>query len=331
MRRALMQRRTFASHLGSAIAWPLWARAQRRDVPAIGYLQAVARSTVEKFLAAFRSGLAETGFEEGRNVIIEYRFADGDYARLPALARELVALNVNVIVAGGGPPSALAAKAATAIIPIVFTAIADPRDGGLVASYSRPGGNATGISVLTTELDSKRLELLCDLVPAASTVGVLANPNRPDADRQTRDVARAANALNRRLVVMRAGTEREIEEAFARLRESGAEALVVLADPYFTSRRTQITALAVRHRLPAMYQWRDFAEVGGLMSYGPSLADAYRHAGLYTGRILKGEKPADLPVLQPTKFELVINARTARALGLTITEAMLARADEVIE
>jgi len=300
-------------------------------MPVIGFLNAVARNTIERFVTAFRHGLAETGFEEGGNVAIDYRFADGHYDRLPALAEQLVSRRVAVIVAGGGPPSALAAKAATSSIPIVFTAVADPRDGGLVGSFNRPGGNVTGISMLTTELDSKRLELLCEMTPTVRMVGALVNPNRPDAMTQVRNVQATAAALNRQLVILRAGNERDIDLSFASLGQLGIGALVVLADPYFTSQRERFAELAARYRVPAMYQWRDFTTAGGLMSYGPSLADAYRQAGIYTGRILKGEKPADLPVLQPTMFELVINLKTAKALGLAIPEAVLARADEVVE
>ncbi len=325
MRRATMPRRAFIGLIGAA-AWPLAPRGET-TLPVVGFLNAVARNTVEGFVAAFRRGLAETGFEEGRNVAIEFHDADGHYDRLPALAKELVRRRVTVIVAGGGPPGALAAKAATSTIPIVFTAVADPRDGGLVASLNRPGGNVTGISMLTTELDSKRLELLREMSPAAHVVGALANPNRPDTETQVRDVQTRAAMLKRQLALLRANTESEIDLAFASLGRHGAGALVVLADPYFE----QIVMLAARHGVPGMYQWRDFATAGGLMSYGPSLADSYRQAGVYTGRILKGEKPADLPVLQPTKFELVINLRTAKTLGLAVPESLQARADDVIE
>lgn len=325
-----MRRRTLLALAGGSALWPFAARAQPA-IPVIGFLNAVARETVERFVAAFRTGLATTGFEEHRNVAIEFRFADGHYDRLPGLAADLVRRNVAVIVAGGGPASALAAKAATTSIPIVFTAVADPRQGGLVASFHRPGGNATGISVMTTELDSKRLELLCEAVPHVALVGALVNPHRPDVDVQVSDVRRSAAALRRQLAVLHAGNEQEIDRAFATLAERSIGALVVLADPYFTSRRDQIVALAARHRVPAMYQWREFAAAGGLLSYGPSIADAYRQSGVYTGRILRGEKPADLPVLQPTSFELVINLKAAKALGLAIPDAVVARADEVIE
>ena len=330
MGNASIGRRKFATLLGGAAAWPFAARAQPAP-PVVGFMNAVARNTLERFIAALRAGLAQTGFEEGRNVGFEFRFADGDYDRLPALARELVGRRVAVIVAAGGPPSALAAKAATATIPIVFTGLTDPMIGGLVKSLSRPGGNATGISMLTFELDPKRLELLCEMLPTVRNVGAVVNPSRPDVESQVSAVQAAAGALGRRMVLLPARNESEIDAAFASLRQHGIGALVVLADPYFTSRREQIVALARRHGVPAIYQWRDFAVSGGLMSYGPSLSDAYHQAGIYAGRILKGEKPADLPVLQATKFEMVVNAKTARALGLAVTEAMLSRADEVIE
>jgi len=329
MRRASMHRRTFVAALGASAVWPRAGGAQAA-IPVIGVLNLVARKPMERFLVELRKGLVETGFEEGRNLAIEYRFADGDQSRLLALAADLVRRQVAVIVAGGGPATALAAKAQTSTIPIVFTAVADPL-GGLVATFNRPGGNATGISVLSTELDPKRLELLCEAVRAAAVVGVLANPHRPDAEAQLAGVRATAATLNRQIVVFKASNAAEIDAAFAALGDRGVGGLVVLADPYFTSRREQIVSLAARYRVPAIYQWREFAEAGGLMSYGPSLPDAYRQAGVYTGRILKGEKPAELPVLQPTKFELVINVKTAKALGVVVTEAMLSRADEVIE
>ncbi|HEY7610554.1 MAG TPA: ABC transporter substrate-binding protein [Alphaproteobacteria bacterium] len=330
MRNASIGRRRFVTLLGAAAAWPLAVRGESPR-PVIGFLSSASQATFERFVAEYRASLAETGFGEGKNVAIEFRWADGHYDRLPALAAELVRLKVDVILASGGAPPAFAAKAATSTIPIVFTAISDPLEGGLVASLNRPGGNLTGITILTAELDPKRLELLSALVPAAKVVAVLANPNRSDAEKQSADVQAAAAALGRELVILRAGNESEIHAAFAKLRERGAGALAVLADPYFTSRREQIVALAARYHVPAMYQWREFVVAGGLMSYGPSILDAYRQAGIYTGRILKGEKPADLPVLQPTKFELVLNLKTANALGLSVTEPILARADEVIE
>ncbi|MFO0986811.1 MAG: ABC transporter substrate-binding protein [Alphaproteobacteria bacterium] len=325
-----MRRRAFTLLICSAATFPVSARAEQKR-PRIGVLAAGAPAAFDRFLAGFHAGLAEAGFVAGRNLAIEFRWAQGRYDRLPELAAELVALKVDLILASGGAPPAFAAKAATSSIPIVFTAIADPREGGLVESLNRPGGNLTGITILTTELDSKRLELLCTLAPAAKVVAALANPNRSDFAKQVQDVQARAASLARDLVVLRAGTETQIDDAFAELKARGAGAVAVLADPFFTSRREQIVALAARHAVPAIYQWREFAAAGGLASYGPSITDAYRQAGHYAGRILKGEKPAVLPVLQPTTFEFVLNLKTAKALGLDIPDPLLARADEVIE
>lgn len=325
-----MRRREATLLIGGAAMFPCAARAETAR-PRIGVLAAATPASFDRFLAGFHAGLAETGFAEGRNVAIEFRWAQGRYDRLPALAAELVALKVDLILASGGAPPAFAAKAATSSIPIVFTAIADPREGGLVESLNRPGGNLTGVTILTAELDSKRLELLCTLVPEAKIVAALANPQRADFAKQTHDVLAGAAALARELVVLRAGTEAQIDTAFAELQSRGAGALVVLADPFFTSRREQIVSLAARYSVPAMYQWREFATIGGLASYGPSITDAYRQAGVYAGRILKGEKPAVLPVLQPAKFEFVLNLKTAKTLGLDVPDPLLARADEVIE
>ena len=313
------------------LALPLAARAQQPAMPVVGFLSSASPGPFRDQLAAFHRGLKEAGFVEGQNVTIEYRWAENQYDRMPALVAELVRRPVAVLVASGGAISALAAKAATAAIPIVFTAVADPVEAGLVASLNRPGGNVTGIGALTTELDAKRLELLSELVPQSRLIGALVNPNRPDADIQLRDLQAAAHMIGRQFVVLSAGTERDIDTAFATLVRQRVGALLVAADPFFTSRRAQVVALAARHAVPAIYQWRDFTAAGGLMSYGPSLADAYRQAGIYAGRILKGAKLADLPVVQPTKFELVINRKTAKALGLTIPRSLLMRADEVIE
>jgi putative ABC transport system substrate-binding protein len=313
------------------LAAPLVARAQQPAMPVIGFLSSASPGTFAHFLAAFRQGLNETGYVEGRNVAIEYRWAENQYDRLPALATELVRRQPAVTVASGGNVSALAAKAATSTIPIVFTSARDPIKGGLVASLNRPGGNMTGIGGLTAELDAKRLELLRELVPKARTLGALINPNNPDAESQSRDVQEAARALGQQMIVLYAGSEGDIDTAFGTLVRRRIGALLVGADPGFASRRAQLIALAARHSVPAIYQARDFAVAAGLASYGPSLADGYRQVGIYAGRILKGAKPADLPVVQPTKFELVINVKTATALGLTIPQSILLRADEVIQ
>ena len=282
-------------------------------------------------MAAFRQGLSETGYVEGQNVAIEYRWAEGRYDRLPALAADLVGRKVDVIVTSGGDPAALAAKNATSTIPIVFTVGGDPVAAGLVASLARPGGNLTGVSILAVELMPKRLELLSELVPQARVIALLVNPNNPNAERIMRDVQEAARAKGVQLHILKAGTESEIDAAFASLVQLQAGALVVGADPFFNSRREQLVALAARHAVPAIYEWREFAAAGGLISYGASLTAAYRQVGIYAGKILKGAKPADLPVQQPTTFELVVNLKTAKALGLTVPPSILARADEVIE
>jgi putative ABC transport system substrate-binding protein len=327
-----MKRREFISFLaGTAVSWPLVARAQQTAMPIVGFLSSRSPRESEIHTAAFRRGLSETGFVEGQNVAIVYRWAEGHYERLSALASELVGLRVSVILAGGGAPSALAAKAATATIPVVFVMGDDPVKQGLVASFNRPGGNLTGVSFLTGELGAKRLGLLCELVPNAGAVALLLNPDDPGAELQRRDVQMAAKALGRRLLVLHARTEAEFEPNVALIARENVGALVVQNDPFFDSRRDQLLALAARHGVPAIYHIREFPVAGGLMSYGANLAEAYRQIGNYTGRILKGEKPADLPVVQPTKFELVINLNTAKVLGLTVPPSLLARADEVIE
>jgi putative ABC transport system substrate-binding protein len=327
-----MKRREFITLIGgTAVSWPLAARAQQAAMPIVGFLSSRSPKESEVHAAAFRRGLSETGFVSGQNVAIEYRWAEGHYERLSGLASELVGLQVSVLVTVGGSVSALAAKPTTATIPIVFLMGDDPVKLGLVASFNRPGGNLTGVAFLTGELGSKRLGLLCELVPDASAVGLLVNPNVPGAEVQRQDVEMAANALGRRLLVLHASTETEFEKNFAMMTREHVGALVVENDPFFDSRRNQLVALAARTGISAIYHIRDFPAAGGLMSYGASLADAYRQVGNYTGRILKGEKPANLPVMQPTKFELVINLKTAKALGLTVPPSLLAQADEVIE
>jgi putative ABC transport system substrate-binding protein len=327
-----MRRREFITLLGgAAAAWPVAAHGQQRAVPVIGILNSAPAGARAAQFAAFHQGLSEAGYVEGQNVTIEYRFADDYYDRLPSLAAELVRRPVAVLVATGGPVSALAAKAATPTIPIVFTAVADPVKSGLIASLNRPGGNVTGTAGLTSELDSKRLELLHQLVPPAGIIGVLANPNRPDVDTQLKDVQAAARVLGRQIEFLKTGTERDIDAVFETLQQRRITALLITADPFFASRGPQILSLAIRYSVATIEQRREFTEAGGLMSYGANIADSYFQAGLYTGRILKGEKPADLPVIQPTRFELVINLKTAKTLGLEIPPMLLVRADEVIE
>ena len=326
-----MKRREFVSLLvGGAAAWPLVARAQQPAMPVIGYLNSRSRDTDTPFLAAFHRGLNETGYVEGQNVAIEYRWADGQYDRLPVLATDLVRRRVTVM-AATSTPAALAAKAATSAIPIVFTTAADPIAVGLVDSLSRPSGNVTGVNSYLSDLGAKRLELLRQLVPTAALIGMLVNPNYPDAESQAKDVKEAARTLGQQVHVVNADSEGDLNRAFATFIELKADALLVSLDSFFLSRREQLVALAARHKIPVMYFARDFVLAGGLMSYGSDLADSYRQAGVYTGRIIRGEKPADLPVQRSTKFELVINFKTAKALGLTVPPSLLARADEVIE
>jgi putative tryptophan/tyrosine transport system substrate-binding protein len=315
---------------GAAVVLPFAARAQQKAMPVIGFLNGTSPGPAAPFMAAFRQGLGETGYVEGQNLAIEYRWAEGRYDRLPALATDLVGRKVDVIVASGGDRSALAAKSATLTIPIVFTA-GDPVVIGLVASLSRPGGNLTGFSIITVELHPKLLELITELVPRAGVIALLMNPNNPNAERVMRDVQEAARAKGVQLTIVKAGTESEIEAAFASLVQQQAGALVVGADAFFNSWREQLVALASRRAIPAIYEWREFPVAGGLISYGTSLTAVYRQVGIYAGKVLKGAKPADLPVQQPTTFELVINLKTAKALGVTVRQSILARADEVIE
>ncbi len=326
-----MRRREFIALAGGAAAWPLVARAQQPAMPMVGYMHGGMRDyETLRHADAFREGLSETGYIENQNITIEYRWAEDHYDRLPGLAADLVRRKVTVI-AAAGTPAALAAKAATAVIPIVFETAGDPGTLGLVASLNRPGGNITGVTQLSSELVAKRLGLLHDLIPTAKIIGLLVNQKDPRAETQSRDMQEAAQALGLQIHILNASTEGEIDAAFAGLVQVQAGALIVGTGTFFNARREQLVALAARHRVPAIYQYRLFVTVGGLMSYGPSLTDSYRLAGVYTGRVLKGEKPADLPVARPTKFELVINLKTANALGLTIAPGVLAIADEVIE
>jgi putative tryptophan/tyrosine transport system substrate-binding protein len=326
-----LQRREFIGLLGATLAsWPLAARAQQTEMPVIGFLNSGSPDGYAPMVAAFRQGLKETGYVKGQNVAIEDRWAEGRYERLPAMAADLIHRQVTVI-AAITTPAVLAAKAATTTIPIVFTTISDPVQIGLVASLSRPGANLTGITSLNVEIGPKRLELLHKMVPTATDIALLVNPTNPNTDTLSRNLQAAARTLGLQLHVLNASTERDIDMAFATLVQLRAGGLVVGGDVFFTSRSEQLAALTLRHVVPSIFQDRAFAAAGGLMSYGGNLTDSYRLAGVYTGRILKGEKPADLPVMQSIKFELVINAQTARLLGLTIPPGLLAIADEVIE
>jgi putative ABC transport system substrate-binding protein len=326
-----MKRRNFIMLLGgaAAVAWPLAARAQQTALPVIGFLSGRTPEESADDAAAFRQGLNEMGYIVGRNVAIEYRWAEGQYDRLPALAADLIAHKVTVL-SVFGPPTALAAKAATVTIPIVFSVGVDPVDIGLVASLNRPGGNLTGVTLLTASLGAKRVGLLRELIPKADLMAVLVNTTS-EGMTQAKDVQDAARKAGLRAIVLNAATDADIDAAFATLSRQRIGGLMVGGDQFLDTRRDRIVALAARHSMPTIYHRRDFVAGGGLLSYGTSIADVYRQVGVYTGRILNGEKPADLPVLQPTKFELVINLRTARALGLTIPPGILAIADEVIE
>jgi putative ABC transport system substrate-binding protein len=325
-----MRRRKFISLLGGAATWPFVARAQQPAMPVVGFLSTRTAADSANAIAAFYSGMKEIGFIDGQNVTVEHHWVGSQHDRLSGLALHMVRARVAVI-AAVGPPAAVAAKAATATIPIVFTVGSDPVKTGLVATLGRPGGNATGINIFSAELGAKRLGLLHDLMPTVSVVALLVNPHFPNVESYVSEVETAARAIGWQVRVLTAGNESEIDAAFAAILRQRAEAVFVAADPFFTGRRDQIVALTARHALPAVYEAREFPVAGGLMSYGTSLTDAYRLVGVYVGRILKGEKPADLPILQPTKFELVINLKTARVLGLTFPPGLLAIADEVIE
>jgi|GraSoiStandDraft_10_1057309.scaffolds.fasta_scaffold161407_2 putative ABC transport system substrate-binding protein len=328
---AQIRRREFVTLIGGAAAWPLTGHAQQATTPVIGYLSSFPADINPKFTQAFQQGLNDSGFVEGRNVTIEYRWdEEGRYDRLPMMAADLVGRRVAVLFASP-IPAALAAKAATATIPIVFAIGSDPVETGLVISLNRPGGNVTGATFLSVELGAKRLELLRDLVPKIASIGLLVNPNNPNAAPQAKDMQAATTALGLQLNILSAGSQSDFDNAFATLVRQRTDALVVSADPFFISHRDQLVALAMRHSMPAIYYAREFAAAGGLISYASSFADSFREAAIYVGRILKGDKPADLPVMQPTKYELVINLKTAKALGLQIPPTLLARADEVIE
>jgi putative tryptophan/tyrosine transport system substrate-binding protein len=325
-----MQRRDFLGVFSGAVAWPLVARAQQPAVPVIGWLHSASAKSVGQFLSAFHKGLSEAGYAEGQNVAIEYRWAEGQYERLPAFVGELVRRQVALIVAGS-PPAALAAKVATATIPIVFVVGLDPVAAGLVASFNRPGGNATGMTLLTGPLVQKRLEFLRELNPKAANIAMLVNPTSPDAVPEIRDAEAAAQANGLQIKMLNASNASELDVVFGSLADLRPDALLVGSDPFFVLMRDQFAVQTARAKIPAIFPFREFTDSGGLFSYGTNIANAYRQVGIYAVRILKGEKPADLPVVQPTKFELIINLKSAKALGVTMPPTLLGRADEVIE
>jgi putative ABC transport system substrate-binding protein len=323
-----MKRREFITLLAGAAAWPLTAHALQPAMPVVGFLSSASPAPWASFMAGFRQGLNETGFIDGQNVTIEYRWAEDQYDRLASLAADLVNRKVAVILAAGGSDPA---KAATATIPIIFVSAGDPVKAGIVTSFNRPGGNITGVSLLGAALEAKRLGLLNEITPGAASIGVLVNPNYPDADLQLRELQEAAGAIKRQIIIVRASTEAEIDAGIATVAQQGAVAILVTQDPFLNSRREQLVALAARHKLAAIYSVREVTEIGGLVSYGTHFADGFRQGGIYAGKILKGASLADLPVMQPTKFEFVINLKTAKTLGLTIPLHLQQLADEVIE
>ena len=332
-----MRRREFIALLGGATTFPVAVLAQKPGAPVIGYLGAGSPSGLGELLTAFRSGLTEMGYTEGQNVRIEYRFAEGQYSKLPTLAAELVQLQLTAIVTTGGTRVALAAKAARAAkaatdkIPIIFSAGDDPVESGVISSLNRPGGNVTGATFITNVLEAKRLELLHELLPNVGVIALLVNPSNPTVKDQVQQTQNAADRLGIKLIVLNAANADEIDASFMAMLQKGAGAVLVASDAFFFSRRKQLIVLAARYAVPAIYQLREFTTDGGLMSYGTSVTEAYHQVGIYTGRVLNGEKPADLPVIQPSKFQLVINLRTAKALGVTVSNSMQLLADEVIE
>jgi len=327
-----MKRREFIALASGAAAWPLFARAQQPAIPVVAFVQSGSSSPYMTHMArAFSQGLREVGYIESQNVAIEYHWGEGHNDRLPALMAELVSRRVAAILAAGGPAPGLAAKANTAKIPIVFISATDPVKAGLVSSYNRPGGNVTGVSMVSSTIEAKRLETLHELVPKASAIAAIINPNYPGVETRAEQLREAASHLDVKLVMLNVSSAADLDAAFASLVQQGASVLIVVQDPVFVNLQEQFVTLAARHGIPAIYSQRDYAVAGGLMSYGPDFADGFRQAGVYVGKILKGEKPTDLPVVEPTRYELIINLKTAKTLGINIPPAMLARADEVIE